>query len=76
MSPQSIKTKKKDVGGDGYDAVRYNAIKHGILSHHTVLPHEDGEEYQQLLAGLIEEHGPVGPTETHLVEELAGITGS
>lgn len=58
---------------DSYRAVRFNAVKHGILSRHTVLPHEDGEEYQALHAALVAEHQPSGPTEAHLVEELAGI---
>jgi hypothetical protein len=56
-----------------YQAVRYNAVKHGILSRHTVLPDEDREEYQTLLSQLEEEHNPTGPTEFHLVEELAGV---
>ena len=56
-----------------YTAVRFNALKHGILSRCTVLPHEDAEEYDALLAALVEEHQPAGPTEVHLVEELAGI---
>jgi hypothetical protein len=50
-----------------------NALKHGILSRHTVLPHECEQEYQSLLAALVKEHGPSGATEEHLVEELAGI---
>jgi hypothetical protein len=56
-----------------YAAVRFNALKHGILSRYTVLPHEDAEEYGALLAALVEEHQPAGATEAHLVEELAGI---
>lgn len=56
-----------------YDAVRFNALKHGILSRHVVLPHEDANEYRELLAALMEEHAPNGATEMHLVEELAGI---
>ena len=61
------------VENQNYQAVRYNAVKHGILSRHTVLPHEDREEYQILLSQLEEEHDPTGPTELHLVEELAGV---
>ncbi|WP_108649315.1 hypothetical protein [Dongshaea marina] len=57
----------------GYEVVRFNAVKHGILSKQTVLPHEDQEEFTDLLTALIEEHQPSGPTEQHLVEELAGI---
>ena len=56
----------------GYDNVRFNALKHGVLSRHTVLAHEDGVEFADLLAALVAEHQPAGPTETHLVEELAG----
>jgi len=60
------------VAGQGYANVRLNALKHGVLSRHTVLAHEDGEEFAELLAALAAEHQPVGPTEVHLVEELAG----
>jgi len=56
-----------------YQAVRLNAMKHGIIARYTVLPHEDKEEYERLLAQLEEEHRPDGPTELHLVEELAGV---
>lgn len=56
-----------------YDAVRFNAMRHGILSRHIVLSHENAEEYHALLAALVEEHRPAGATEAHLVEELAGI---
>ena len=56
----------------GYANVRFNAITHGVLSRHTVLAHEDGAEFGDLLAALVAEHQPAGPTETHLVEELAG----
>jgi hypothetical protein len=58
---------------NNYLAVRHNALKHGILSRSVVLPHEDREEFQYLLASLISEHQPNGATEAHLVEELAGI---
>lgn len=56
-----------------YDAVRYNAMKHGILSKLAVLPHEDRNEYADLLAALLDEHQPDGMTERHLIEELATI---
>lgn len=55
----------------GYAKVRFNALKHGILSRHAVLAHEDHEEFSDLLAALVAEHQPTGPTEAHLVEELA-----
>jgi hypothetical protein len=56
-----------------YQVARLNALQHGVLSRYTVLPWEDGEEYRALLEALVAEHEPQGPTEEHLVEELAGI---
>jgi hypothetical protein len=56
-----------------YQAVRYNAMKHGILSKLVVLAHEDGGDFDDLLAALIDEHKPAGMTEQHLIEELAAI---
>src|SRR6516164_9024316 len=58
---------------DGTKITRFNALKHGVLSRYTVLPWEDVGEYNALVAALVSEHGPQGPTEEHLVEELAGI---
>jgi hypothetical protein len=57
----------------GYEATRFNAMKHGILSRLVVLAHEDHAEFDDLLAALIEEHRPAGMTERHLIEELATI---
>jgi len=57
----------------GYEAVRFNAMKHGILSKLAVLAHEDHAEFANLLAALIDEHRPGGITEQHLIEELATI---
>lgn len=57
----------------GTSVTRFNALRHGILSRHALLPWEDAAEYADLLAALAAEHAPVGPTEEHLVEELAGI---
>jgi hypothetical protein len=58
---------------DGTDITRFNALRHGVLSRYAVLPWEDASEYHALLAALVTEHAPKGPTEEHLVEELAGI---
>lgn len=58
---------------DHYEAVRYNAMTHGILSRLVVLPHEDQGEFADLLAALIDEHQPAGMTEKYLVDELATI---
>src|SRR5215208_6361433 len=58
---------------ESYEVTRFNAFKHGVLSHDTVLPWENESEYCTLLAALVSEHRPQGPTEAHLVEELAGV---
>ncbi len=55
------------------EMTRFNALRHGVLSRYSVLPWEDVGEYEALVSALVAEHVPVGPTEEHLVEELAGI---
>ena len=59
--------------GENYELARFNALRHGVLSQYTILPWEDGEEYRALLGAIVKEHEPQGPTEEHLVEELAGV---
>ena len=66
-------TETEDTLPSNYEPVRYNALKHGILSRLVVLSHENGEEFSDLMAALIEEHQPAGMTERHLIEELASI---
>ena len=44
-----------------------------MLSRYVVLPWEYEAEFRALLDALVAEHAPDGPTEEHLVEELAGI---
>ncbi len=58
---------------ESYEMTRFNALRHGILSRHTVLPWEDAEQYEALVVALVAEHSPQGPTQEHLVEEVAGI---
>jgi hypothetical protein len=62
---------RAEIGGT--EITRFNALKHGVLSRYTVLPWEDANEYHALVTALAAEHAPQGPTEEHLVEELAGI---
>ena len=57
----------------GYDASKYNALKHGVLSKYTVMHWENRDDYDALLSSLIDEYKPTNATEEHLVEELAGI---
>jgi len=55
-----------------YEVVRFNALKHGILSRYTVLSHESHADYESLVNSLMDEHLPAGATE-HLIEELASV---
>lgn len=55
------------------EITRFNALRHGVLSRYTVLPWENADEYHTLVAALVGEHVPQGPTEEHLIEEVAGI---
>jgi hypothetical protein len=69
---ENIEALPQPRGGD-YEIARFNALRHGVLSKYCVLPWEDGAEYGTLLEALVAEHNPQGPTEEHLVEELAGV---
>jgi hypothetical protein len=44
-----------------------------VLSRYILLPWEHPGEFRILLDSVLAEHAPQGPTEEHLVEELAGI---
>jgi len=56
---------------EGKNAIRWNALKHGLLANAVVLPQEDRAEYERLWAGLAESLQPVGMLEALLVEEIA-----
>src|SRR6476661_7144949 len=58
---------------DGCEITRFNALRHGVLSRYIVLPWENPDEFRALVEALAAEHAPQGPTEEHLVEEMAGI---
>ena len=66
-------TPTADPSQNSYEVVRFNALKHGILSRYTVLSHENHADYESLVNSLMAEHLPAGATEQHLVEELASI---
>ena len=68
---KAIQTMPAETGGT--DITRFNALRHGLLSRYTVLPWESTDEYRAVVEALVAEHGPQGPTEEHLVEEIAGI---
>ncbi len=61
---------QKSHGPNDTSSTRYNATKHGLLTH-GVTPLDDAEGYQTLLRDLIKEEAPVGPTEIFLVEAAA-----
>ncbi len=68
-----MNVQKLEIENTRTQLTRFNALRHGILSRYTVLPWEDENEYCALVEALVNEHNPQGPTEEHLVEELAGI---
>ena len=46
-----------------YEVVRFNALKHGILSRYTVLSHENHADYENLVNSLMDEHLLTGARE-------------
>jgi hypothetical protein len=73
MATQAKNASKSRRNVEGYERTRFNAVRHGILSRYTLLPWEDVDTYRNLLDALVAEHVPSGPTEEHLVEEVAGV---
>lgn len=47
--------------------------RYGSPARATVLAWEDADEFEALLDALVDEHAPEGPTERHLVEEMATL---
>ena len=48
-----------------------NSLKHGLTARRAVLPGENKEEFDTLVAQLLAEHAPCGALETELVNEIA-----
>ena len=63
----------QEPGHVSYGNSRFNATKHGLSGRSVLLPWEDASEFETLLDELVEEHQPRGPTERHLVLEVAGV---
>ena len=56
----------------GRDAVRYNALKHGLSAHHPVIPRfENIGEFNEFLNDLRQEVRPAGMIEHMLVDQIA-----
>ena len=47
-------------------------MKNLVVARERLLPWEDVDAHETLHAAMMEEYDPQGPTERHLVEELAG----
>ena len=56
-TPRPIET----LQGESYQATRFNALRHGVLSRYTVLPWEDEAEYRTLLGALVARAFAGGP---------------
>ena len=55
---------------EGKDAVRHNALKHGLLSQDVLLPEEDEAPLKELGERLRDELQPVGELENLLVDRI------
>ncbi|MGZ8687447.1 MAG: hypothetical protein ACXWZP_03375, partial [Gaiellaceae bacterium] len=56
---------------EGKEAVRYNALKHGLLAEAVVLGDESTAEFERLVALLHDELKPDGQLESLLVDRIA-----
>jgi len=48
-----------------------NSLRHGLRARSVLLPGEDREEFEQLLAALQDQYQPQTPAEQHLVDQAA-----
>ena len=60
----------------GKAASSLNAITHALTAKTLILPGEDRESFDDILAGLIEEHETAGPSEMMLISERPKPGGS
>ena len=72
---ENSSTKSKPANSN-YNSSKYNAVKYGIFSKHTVMHWENKDDYDSILNDLIEEYQPNNITERHLIVELANIIWS
>ncbi|MFQ5479416.1 MAG: hypothetical protein ACE5E4_12475 [Candidatus Binatia bacterium] len=63
--PKSLKGKK---------SVSQNALKHGLLSRHLLLPSDDPKAFKRLAEGLWRDWDPQGAKEERFLDELIVIT--
>ena len=55
---------------EGKQRSSQNATQHGMLAETLVLHNENQAEFEKLRAAYMEKYQPVGPTETHLVQQI------
>jgi len=55
---------------EGKQRSSQNATQHGMLAETLVLHNESNAEFQLILDAYMEQYQPVGPTETHLVQQI------
>jgi hypothetical protein len=69
----ALKVVSSNKNSSPYDKTRHNAVKHGVLSHVSVLPWEQQEDLEHLKQGFLDDFRPQGATEIYLAEELATL---
>ena len=52
---------------------RPNALKHGVYATPALIPGENRQEFEELLAELLDEYKPLGPSLRHAVHGLADL---
>src|SRR5436190_21902750 len=57
--------------GPGKTRSSQNSLRHGLASGRMIIPGEDPEAFDALLADLVKDHKPGTPTEQLLVEQMA-----
>jgi hypothetical protein len=57
--------------GEGIEAARFNALRHGLRALQTVVPGEASEEWEAHRIGVVEDLKPEGAVELALAEQIA-----
>src|SRR5512147_740955 len=57
--------------GEGIEAARFNALRHGLRSLQTVVPGEAPDEWEAHRAAIVEDVKPEGAVELALAEQIA-----
>jgi hypothetical protein len=58
---------------EGKAAIRFNAVRHGLLARDAVLPSEDADAFEDLWNQVRANLSPVGPIEKFLVDRVVNI---